>query len=143
MLQPWINPTTGRPTAISNDRLRNLVQEHLPIRITGDPIQYQINRTPDGWVVELINNRGVTKFPDQPAITDATAVARVRLQPKAASRRVREWRSMRADDNAGRVDVELGPGAVEFIEFRSRAAPARAAASHPLSHVRSDHTLPP
>jgi hypothetical protein len=118
VLQPWTNPLTGRPTAISNDRLRDLVRVHLPIQIAGDPIQYQINRTANGWVVELINNRGVTKFPDQPAIMDAMAVARVGLTPRVGCKQVREWRSRRAYDNPGRVDVALGPGAVEFIEFR-------------------------
>jgi hypothetical protein len=119
LLEPWTNPRTGRPTVIANDRLRDLVREHLPIEITGDPVQYQINRTANGWVVELINNRGVTKRPDQPAITDPTAVARVRLHPRGTFKQATEWRSMRTHDSTGHVEVELGPGAVEFIEFRA------------------------
>ncbi|HXP61951.1 MAG TPA: hypothetical protein VN829_15755, partial [Dongiaceae bacterium] len=117
VLEPWINPVTGRPAAISNDRLRDLAQQYLPVQVSGDPIQFQINRTPTGWVVELINNRGVIKKPNEPAVTDATAVARVRLKPRMTCQSTREWRSLRRHDNPAVVEVELGPGAVEFIEL--------------------------
>lgn len=117
VLESWTNPVTGRPTAISNDRLRNVVQQYLPVEISRDPVQYQINRTPNGWVVELINNRGVIKRPDRPLVTDATAVARVRLKPRMTCQSAREWRSLRRHDNPGSVQVELGPGAVEFVEL--------------------------
>lgn len=117
VLVPWTNPATGRSTAVSNDRLRRLAQNYLPFEITGDPVQYQINRTPHGWVVELINNRGVTKTPNQPAVIDPSAVARVHVKSKVAFKAVREWRAMRSHRPASTVDVELGPGAVEFVEF--------------------------
>jgi hypothetical protein len=117
VLAPWTNPLTGRPAAISNSRLRDLARQYLPIEVKGDPVQYQINRTPSGWVVELINNRGVAKLPDRPAVTDPTAVVHVRLRPQIAFRQAREWRSLRTHDAPGPVDVELGPGTVEFIEF--------------------------
>jgi hypothetical protein len=118
VLEPWINPMTGRSTAISNDRLQSLSQQALPIEISGDPVEYQINRIPNGWVVELINNQGVIKRPDQPAVTDAAAVVRVRLKPRVPCQSAREWRSGRTHDNPGSIDVEVGPGAVEFVEFK-------------------------
>ena len=117
VLEPWINPVTGRPAAISNDRLRNVVQPYLPVEVSGAPVQFQINRTPTGWVVELINNRGVIKKPNEPAVTDPAAVARVHLKPRMTCQSAREWRSLRRHDNPGVVEVELGPGAVEFIEL--------------------------
>ncbi|HXP59860.1 MAG TPA: hypothetical protein VN829_05165, partial [Dongiaceae bacterium] len=81
VLEPWRNPVTGRPAAISDDRLQKVAQQYLPIEVSGDPVQFQINRTPNGWVVELINNAGVIKKPGEPAVTEATAIARVRLKP--------------------------------------------------------------
>ena len=57
VLEAWTNPSTARPAAISNDRLRNLAQQYAPVEISGDAIQYALNRTPNGWLVELINNR--------------------------------------------------------------------------------------
>lgn len=121
VLAGWTNSVTGRPAACSNDRLGALARQYLPIEVTGDPVQYQINRTPAGWVVELINNRGVLKQPDQPAATDATAVARVRLQPRTACSSAKEWRSLKTHDRPGAVEVELGPGAIEFVEFTAPA----------------------
>ena len=117
IIEPWTNAFTGRSVAISNDRLRKLAQYYLPIEITGDPVQYQINRTPKGWVIELINNLGVLKRPDQPAVTDAAAVARVRLKSKVASNEVKAWRSLRTHGAPGLVELELGPGQIEFVEF--------------------------
>ena len=117
VLEAWTNPATDRPSAISNDRLRNLAQTHLPIEITGDAIQYGVNRTARGWLVELINNRGVIKKPDQPAETDAAAVARVRLKPRIPCGTARELRSGRVHEKPENVDLEIGPGAVEFVEF--------------------------
>ena len=119
VLPPWTNPATGRPTAISNNRLEQIAQECLPLSVTGDAIQYQINRTPHGWLVELINNRGVVKQRDQPAVIDPTAVARVRLTCRMPCKSVTEWRSGRVHDNPGALNLELGPGATEFVEFQS------------------------
>jgi hypothetical protein len=89
----------------------------LPVEISGDPVQYQINRVPNGWVVELINNAGIIKHPDQAALADPTAVVRVRLKPRMACQSGREWRSLRTYDKPTLIDVELGPGAIEFVEL--------------------------
>jgi len=117
MLEPWVNPITRRSAAISNDRLRRLVRQHLPVEVSGDPIQYEINRVPKGWVVEMINNAGVIKKPGEAAITDRSAVARVRLKPRVRCVSAGEWRSLRKHEKPDAVEVELGPGAVEYVEF--------------------------
>ncbi|MCF7975483.1 MAG: hypothetical protein K9N55_16820, partial [Phycisphaerae bacterium] len=118
ILEPWTHPVTGRPAAISNDRLSQLVQELLPIEITGDAIQYQVNRTARGWIVELVNNAGVTKTRNQPAVIDDTAVAHVQLKPRFPCKTATELRANRSHDHPGVLDLEIGPGAVEFVEFR-------------------------
>ena len=117
VLPRWTNAVTGRPAAISNDRLEQLAQEYFPLAVTGDTVQYQINRTPHGWMVELINNRGVIKKGDQPAVIDPTAVARVRLKSRVPCKSATELRSNRVHDNPDVLDLEVGPGAVEFVEF--------------------------
>ncbi len=119
VLEPWTNSITGGSTTISNDRLQKLAQQYLPIEVSGDPVQYQINRIANGWVVELINNRGVIKRPDQPAVTDQTAIARVRLKPRVTCGSAKEWRSLVTHANPSLVEVELGPGGIEFVEFAS------------------------
>ncbi len=118
VLEPWTNNITGRPSAISSARLTQLAQENLPIEISGDAIQYQVNRTSRGWLVELINNAGVIKKRDQPAVVDATAVARVWLKCKLPCKSATVLRANRADENPVAIEVQVGPGAVEFVEFK-------------------------
>src|SRR5712671_1580906 len=94
----WITPETGRGTAISNQSLRRITLKLLPIEVAGDPIQYQINRTARGWVVELVNNMGIVKKPDQPAVLDPQAVARIGLKPANKCSLAVEWHSRRTHD---------------------------------------------
>ena len=117
VLQPWVNPVTGRPAAISQARLAELVRERLPVVVTGEGIQYQINRLPHGWVVELIHNGGVLKRPREPAAIDPSVVARVHLEASRRHGAVREWRSGVRHAAGREVDLTLGPGAVEYVEF--------------------------
>ncbi len=118
VLEPWIHPATGRTTAISNARLAQLTLDALPIEITGDAIQYAVNRTPHGWVVELINNAGVVKKRDKPAVVDATAMVHVRLRFKLPCETAIEWRTGRIHSRPEVLNLNIGPGAVEFVEFR-------------------------
>lgn len=120
VLAPWKNPATGRSTAIGHARLQQLADELSPVEVTGDSVQYQGNRTAQGWVIELVNNTGVAKTPNQPATLDAAAVARVRLHPRFAFTSAVEWRSgqVLARSAAGDVAVEIGPGRTVFVELR-------------------------
>ena len=119
VLQSWTNPVTGRLSVISNGRLDQLAHATVPIELSGDPIQYQINHTPNGWVVELINNNGVIKRGDQPAIIDANAIARVTLRPKGKCLSANEWKANRTYPNADEIHLEVGPGQSAFVEFIS------------------------
>jgi hypothetical protein len=117
VLQACTNPGTGRPAAISDSRLQRLAREALPVEVSGDPVQYQVNRTAHGWVVELINNAGVAKKPDQAATTDPSAVARVTLRPRIRCAWAREWRSEQSYPKPNRLTLEVGPGQSTFVEF--------------------------
>ena len=117
VLQPWTNPETGRTAAISDSRLQRLAREALPVEVSGDPIQYQINRTTNGLVIELINNTGVAKKPDQPASTDPSAIARVVLRPRIRCVSAQEWRSNRSYPRMDQLQLEVGPGQSAFVEF--------------------------
>ncbi len=120
VLESWTNSITGRPAAISNGRLARLAQDSLPIEISGDAIQYQVNRTSRGWIIELINNAGVIKKKDQPAVVDPNAIARVRLRFKLPCKSATELRANRMHENPNELEVSVGPGAVEFVEFVCR-----------------------
>ncbi len=118
LLDAWTNPATGRPAAISGERLSRLAAEWLPVAVTGDAIEYAINRTASGWVVELVNNRGVAKKGSGAATVDPTAVATVELLPRFAWTSAIEWRSGRGHGAEGTVRVTVPPGETEFVEFR-------------------------
>jgi hypothetical protein len=120
VLKPWANPATGRLAAISEERLSRLAHELLPLEVSGDAIQYQINRTHSGWVVELVNNLGVTKKPAEPVVIDPQAKARVTLKPKMRFTSAHEWRSKVVHERAKEIVVEVGPGQTEFVEFGTR-----------------------
>lgn len=94
-----------------------MVREHVPVEVEGDPTQYAINRTPEGWVIELVSNRGVTKRGGRPAVVDPEGKVRVVLQPRTKCDQAKAWRSGRVHAQPGRLELELGPGAVEFVEF--------------------------
>ena len=117
VLPPWANPATGRLALISDSPLQRLARETLPIEVSGDPIQYEINRTTNGWVVELVNNAGVSKKPDQPAITDPRAIARVVLRPRIRCGSAREWQANRSYSKVDTLKLDVGPGQSAFVEF--------------------------
>jgi hypothetical protein len=101
VLPSWTNPATGRPAAISNTRLAQIIVEHMPVVVEGDPIQYQVNRNRQGWVIELVHNGGVIKKPDRAAVVDTESVAHVRLRLRVSVRKARVWGSNQ--------DLPLGP----------------------------------
>ena len=117
LLEPWTNPATGRPAAIADSRLKRLVRESLPVEVAGDPVQYQINLTPSGWVIELVNNAGVIKKPDQAATIDPNATARVTLRTKVSCRSALEWKSNQTYPKADEIRVDVGPGQSAFVEL--------------------------
>lgn len=114
----WVNPDTQRGTAISNTRLRQLATELLPIHVEGAGVQYQVNRVASGWVVEVINNEGVAKKPNQPAVVDAGKQARVTLRPRFQPTAAKEWRSGREHHADRPIELTLGPGEVCYLEFQ-------------------------
>lgn len=120
VLEPWTNPTTGRTTAIGHARLQQLADELSPVGVAGDPVQFQVNRTAQGWVMELVHNAGVAKTPNEPARIDATAKARVRLHPRFPFASAVEWRTSQPirPSATGDIVLEVGPGQTAFVEFR-------------------------
>jgi hypothetical protein len=120
IVERWLNPDTKRDAAISNEHLQSLTQK-LPLEVTGDSIQYQINRTSRGWIIELINNQGVTKKRDQPAIIDTKAIAHVVLKPRIKCYSAVEWRSLASHQKPRSLSLNIGPGETEFVEFVTEA----------------------
>jgi hypothetical protein len=117
VLPSWTNPATGRPAAIPSARLAQLIEEHLPVVVEGAPIQYQINRNRQGWVIELVHNGGVIKRPDQPAVVDPQAVAHVRLRPRISVRKAQVWGSDQELPLGQSLVLTIPAGRSVFVEL--------------------------
>ena len=118
VLQAWVNPETGRSAAISDPRLQRLAhEESFRSGFREIPSSTRSIAGPAvGWS-KLINNAGVVKKPDQPAVTNPGSTAKVVLHPRIHSASAREWRSNRPYPKPDEVRLEVGPGQSAFVEF--------------------------
>ncbi len=120
VLETWENPVTKRPAALSNTRLAQLRDAWLPVGIEGDPVQYQVNRTASGWIVEIVNNEGVIKTPTEPAITEADRVAQVTLVPRFSVASASLLRSGKKLDMTPTIALSIPPGETRFVVLQGR-----------------------
>ena len=58
--------------------LKNIVSEVLPLEVKGD-IEYGLNKLSDGWLLYLINNKGVRKLTNKDQTLDMTKTAKVEV----------------------------------------------------------------
>ena len=120
VIQPPATSEKHEALAIHEDELKNMTQRLLPVAVSGDPIQYQINRNQEGWVVELINNDGVFKAGDQPARIHPEATAHVVLKPNPSTAMTggpREWvtNTPLTRNAEGLILVDIPPGESRFV----------------------------
>jgi hypothetical protein len=109
--------------------MNGLTANLLPVevrRADGGPlngeVMYQINRTKDGYLVLLVNNRGVDKTPNGVARVDRRAVAEVVVRTSLPVKSVREYTEPRdlsaAKGEAGtEVRLRVHPGDVQVVGF--------------------------
>jgi hypothetical protein len=119
VLKDWLNPATKRNCAVSNKRLADLNSQYLPIGVMGDPIQYQVNRNQRAWVIELINNRGIIKKPDQAALVEPQGSAQVELWPRIPIQSAAKWSHPHdiALNTGVPMPIIVGPGETVFVEL--------------------------
>lgn len=105
-------PSPGCDTPDALRRLLTAIRdETMPFSVEGD-VQWGVNKVrgnkeegkSDGWLVYLINNKGVIKFCDEPEEYDLSKTARVAVTHKATG----ETRT-----------VEIRPGDFRLLEFSS------------------------
>ena len=118
VLEEWRNPMTKRPAAISNTRLAQLRNTLLPVRVEGDPVQYQVNRTESGWIVEIINNEGVIKKPTDPAVVQKDKIAQVTLTPQISVSNATLLRDGRKLKVSPKISLTIPAGETRFVVLR-------------------------
>ena len=103
--------------------LDRVQRETVPLQIDGD-IQWGLGKNDKGWLLWLINNKGIAKFVGEPADVDASKAADVRV----SLGRLAGATPRNADTGAelpvldGAFSVKVGPGDVAFVQI-SAAAP--------------------
>lgn len=101
--------------------LNGLTADLLPVRVelpggvrpTGE-IQFQVNRTRDGYVVLLMNNRGVDKTQHGIARVDRRQFVDVVIRAQQPLKAAKEWTAPR-DLDVNEVKVRVHPGDVQVI----------------------------
>jgi hypothetical protein len=83
-------------------------------------VMYQVNRTRDGFLVLLVNNRGVDKTPDGVASVDRRAWADVAVRARFAVKAAREYTEPRdltvtAAKGGAEVRLRIHPGDVQVV----------------------------
>ena len=119
VLETWENPETKKSAAISQERLRQIENDTMPIGVSGDVVQYQINRNKTGWVIELINNDGVVKTGRTAAVVYPQVIARVKLTPRFDWKEATEWETGNQLPKAEVMELEIPPGESRFVEFKT------------------------
>lgn len=107
--------------AVWSHLLTHLERAVMPVAIDGD-IQYLVNRSATGWVVTLINNRGVTKSPTTAAVLDVAAAQTVAVTYVEPGKTLLSVHDVRANvpltaDAAGQVSVTVPPGDVTILDL--------------------------
>ena len=93
------------PECPTKEKLRELLlkiqDETMPVKVQGD-IQWGVNKTSNGWLVYLINNKGVIKFCDEPEEFDMSKTAHVIVTVKGTGER---------------REVDIAPGDFKLCSF--------------------------
>jgi hypothetical protein len=105
--------------------LAHLAADVVPVEVAGD-VQHLINRTDRGWVVTLINNRGVYK--PQQGMAQVDRAASVEVEIGLRGKGIAQARELTADaplevaGAGGRilVKVRVPPGDVKIVELTER-----------------------
>ncbi|MDT5124138.1 MAG: hypothetical protein QOC96_3620 [Acidobacteriota bacterium] len=102
--------------------LAHLFADVTPVRVSGE-VEYLINRNARGWVVTLINNKGVLKPQQGLAQVDRSASVEVTLDLKGQRiEQAREWTSEKQlevlrDKERSSVKLNIAPGGISIVEL--------------------------
>jgi hypothetical protein len=105
--------------------MNGLTHRLLPIEVQGE-VMYQVNRTRDGYLVMLVNNRGVDKTPNGVARVDRRQFVDVRLRTRLkVAPMAREYTGPRGLEvkegkKGAEVTIRVHPGDVQVVGLMVR-----------------------
>jgi hypothetical protein len=112
--------------------MNGLTHDLLPIEVRlangnelNGEIMYQVNKTKDGWIVALVNNRGLDKTQNGIARVDRRAFVDVVVRTKlnvATAKEYTEPRELRLEKgaNGSEVKVRVHPGDLQVVYLSTR-----------------------
>jgi hypothetical protein len=111
----------GREEPCPTPLWATLADEYLPFRVRGT-VEYMINRTPDSWILTLINNAGFRKEPREMPETDPAGTVDVSVEWRfPAARIVDVYRhvSVKQPAEGEALSLRLDPGAFRILRFET------------------------
>ena len=101
--------------------LTHVFADATPVKVSGD-VEYLINRNASGWLVTLLNSKGVFKPQQGMAQVDRSAYVNVSISVKGQRvQSAREWtedKPLETRDN--QVILKVAPGGVAIVELKSK-----------------------
>jgi hypothetical protein len=98
------------------------VNEVLPLEVKGD-IEYGLNKLSDGWLLYLINNKGVTKFTNKVQVLDVTKTANVEVSLRnikaSEITELREQRTVPKNHKSNSITVAVPPGEIRVVKLKT------------------------
>jgi len=113
-----------RLTPFAAHLLAHLCADATPVNVRGE-VEYLVNRTERGWVITLINNKGVLKPQQGLAQVDRSASVEVSLSLKGKKiEQAREWTddkplNISRESGQSSVKLNIAPGGVSIVELIS------------------------
>jgi hypothetical protein len=110
-----------RITPFAAHLLAHVFADATPVRVEGD-VEYLINRTESGWIVTLLNSRGVYKPQQGMAQVDRDAYVDVSISLRGTKiQSANEWTNEVAlKPAANLVHVRIAPGGLAVLELKTR-----------------------
>lgn len=115
----------NKPLNLHRHLLSDLTKPLRPLKVTGD-IEYMFNRTKDGWLVTLVNNRGVYKNPSSPLEVRSSEAAEVVIdfpsRPLAVSEiyRQRDLPKLRSEGENHSLNLVIPPGEIFVLKIQGQ-----------------------
>ena len=118
-MKKWNKILSGeRRFALIRRLLAAAQSETMPLSVAGD-IQWGVNKSHEGWVVWLVNNRGVTHFSCEPETFDEAGTAHVTVDLKSIGpAAVRDFRTNERFTAEDRFSVDVPPGGWRIFGLR-------------------------
>ena len=110
---------------VNTGLLKQLADHALPVKVTGD-IQWLANKTKDGWVIGLLNNRGVSVKAVDPynEMTNPGENKEIAVEYAGSMTDVREWITgekipVKREGSGSSLSVTVPAGDIRIVQFRS------------------------